>query len=96
MSTAVAISGSPSPRSKSRRLLSLAAIPIATGAGPAHALVVDHALRPLLASVGALVAATGVYGVDAQFTPDGVDAALSARVDRAVAEVQELLSHVTR
>ena len=119
MSTAVAISGSPSPRSKSRRLLSLAVdrlardgirsqvvelanLPRTTcSAGrercrPTGPLVVDHALRPLLASVGALVAATGVYGVDAQFTPDGVDAALSARVDRAVAEAQELLSHVTR
>src|SRR5262249_4287654 len=67
------------------------AIPIATGGGPAHALVIDHALRPLLASVGALVVSTGVYGIDAQFNQDGPDAALLARVDRAVAEAQEVL-----
>jgi FMN reductase len=72
------------------------AIPIATGGGPAHALVIDHALRPLLASVGALVVSTGVYGIDAQFNQDGPDAALAARVDRAVAEAQEVLIHVTR
>ena len=72
------------------------AIPIATGGGPAHALVIDYALRPLLASVGALVVSTGVYGIDAQFTENGPDAALAARVDRAVAEAQEVLSHVTR
>jgi FMN reductase len=72
------------------------AIPIATGGGPAHALVIDHALRPLLASVGALVVSTGIYGIDAQFTDSGPDAALAARVDRAVSEAQEVLSHVTR
>jgi FMN reductase len=72
------------------------AIAVATGAGPAHALVIDHALRPLLASVGALVVATGVYGIDAQFTDEGPDAALAARIERAVAEAQEALSHVTR
>jgi FMN reductase len=72
------------------------AIPIATGGGPAHALVLDHALRPLLASVGALVVSTGVYGIDAQFNQDGPDAALTERVDRAVAEAQEVLTHVTR
>src|SRR6266852_1938882 len=43
------------------------AIAIATGGGPSHLLAVDHGLRPLLASVGALVVATGIYGTDAQF-----------------------------
>jgi FMN reductase len=70
------------------------AIAVATGAGPAHALVVDHALRPLLASVGALVVATGIYGTDGQFGPDGPDAALLARVDRAVSEALEVTGHV--
>jgi FMN reductase len=72
------------------------AVPVATGASQAHALVIDHALRPLLASVGALVVSTGVYGIDAQFNPDGPDAALAARVHAAVAEAQELLIHVSR
>jgi FMN reductase len=69
------------------------AIPIATGGSPAHSLVVDHALRPLLASVGALVVATGIYGTDAQFGADGPDAALLAAVDRAVTEAQEVMAH---
>ena len=72
------------------------AVPIATGAGQAHALVIDHALRPLLASVGALVISTGVYGIDVQFNQDGPDAALVARVHAALSEAQELLTHVTR
>jgi FMN reductase len=62
------------------------AIVVATGAGPGHQLVIDHALRPLLASVGALVVSTGVYGTDAQFGADGPDPTLLARLERAVAE----------
>jgi FMN reductase len=69
------------------------AIPIATGASLAHSLVIDHALRPLLASVGALVVPTGIYGTDAQFSADGPDAALLAAVDRAVTEAQEVIAH---
>jgi FMN reductase len=70
------------------------AIAVATGAGPAHALVVDHALRPLLASVGALVVPTGIYGTDSQFGPDGPDSPLLAHVDRAVSEALEVTGHV--
>jgi FMN reductase len=62
------------------------AIPIATGGGPAHQLVIDHALRPLLASVGAQVVATGIYATDSQFGADGVQEAVTQRIDRAVAE----------
>ena len=69
------------------------AIAIATGAGPAHSLVIDHALRPLLASVGALVVSTGIYGTDAQFSADGPADALTARVDRAVDEAKEVMIH---
>ena len=42
---------------------------VATGAGSAHALVLDHALRPLVASLGGLSAANGLYVTDGQF-PD--------------------------
>jgi FMN reductase len=70
------------------------AIAVATGAGSAHALVVDHGLRPLLASVGALTVATGVYGTDDQLGPDGPAPALLARVDRAVADALEVIGHV--
>ena len=72
------------------------AIAVATGAGPAHGLVVDHALRPLLASVGALVVPAGIYGTDGQFGPDGPDPALLAGVDRAVSEALEVIGHVAR
>src|SRR5438552_12593503 len=43
------------------------AVAIATGASLGHLLAVDHGLRPLLTSVGALPVATAVYGTDAQF-----------------------------
>ena len=62
------------------------AIPIATGAGPSHLLAVDHGLRPLLASVGALVTATAIYGTDAQFKNGAPDFALVERIDRAAQE----------
>jgi FMN reductase len=62
------------------------AIPIATAGGPAHQLVIDHALRPLLASVGAQVVPTGIYATDAQFGADGPQGAVLQRVDRAVGE----------
>ncbi len=65
------------------------AIPIATGGGP------DHGLRPLLASVGALVVATGVYGTDAQFRNGAPDTALAERVERATLEAASLASGVT-
>jgi FMN reductase len=70
------------------------AVPIATGAAPPHALVIDHGLRPLLASVGAVVVSAGVYATDAQFGPDGPDASVLARIDRAVTEAQEVIGHV--
>jgi FMN reductase len=62
------------------------AVTIATGAAPAHLMAVDHGLRPLLASVGAQVVPTGVYGTDAQFKDGAPDAVLLERVERAVAE----------
>ena len=71
------------------------AIPIATGAGPAHLLAVDHGLRPLLASVGALVVATGVYGTDAQFKNGAPEPALVERIERAALEAASLAAEVT-
>jgi FMN reductase len=70
-----------------------AAVLIATGGSPAHSLVIDHALRPLVASVGGLSVATSIYGTDAQFSADGPAAALLAGVDRAVREAQEVMAH---
>ena len=71
------------------------AIPIATGGGPSHLLAVDHGLRPLLASVGALVVATGVYGTDAQFRAGVPEPALVEHIERAALEAVSLASGVT-
>lgn len=72
------------------------AIPIATGGGPAHQLVIDHALRPLLASVGAQVVATGIYATDVQFGADGPQEIVTQRIDRAVAEALGTAGFVTQ
>ena len=66
------------------------AIAIATGATPAHFLAVDHGLRPLLGSVGAVVVPTSVYGVDSQFRDGAPDIVLLEQVERAVAEAAAL------
>jgi len=71
------------------------AIAIATGGGPGHLLAVDHGLRPLLASVGALVVATGVYGIDAQFRAGVAEPALVERIERAALEAASLAAGVT-
>jgi len=71
------------------------AIPIATGGGPAHLLAVDHGLRPLLASVGALVVSSGVYGTDAQFRAGVPDAELVEQIERAALEAASLAAGVT-
>lgn len=66
------------------------AIPIATGGGPAHALCIDHGLRPLLASVGAVVVAAGIYGTDAEFAELVPNAKLLGRVRAAADEALAL------
>jgi FMN reductase len=66
------------------------AIPIATGGGPAHALCVDHGLRPLLASIGAVVVAAGIYGTDAEFADGVPNASLAGRVRMAADEALAL------
>ena len=71
------------------------AIAIATGGGPGHLLAVDHGLRPLLASVGALVVSTGVYGTDAQFRGGVPEPALIERIERAALEAASLAAGVT-
>jgi FMN reductase len=71
-------------------LASAVAVPIATGGAPGHQLVLDHALRPLFASLGATVVPSGIYGIDAQFASGSPDAVLLDRIDRAVAEALAL------
>jgi FMN reductase len=69
-----------------RALVGKVGLSIATGGAPGHQLVLDHGLRPLFASVGAVVVPTGVYAVDGEFD-DGVPRpGVLERIERAVAE----------
>ena len=67
-------------------LVGKTAIPIATGGSPAHQLVIDHGLRPLFASVGAVTTPTGVYGTDSAFENGVPQQSLVARIHTAVSE----------
>lgn len=71
------------------------AIPIATGGGPGHFLAIDHGLRPLLASLGALVTAGGIYATDSQFTNGAPQSDLATRIERAVLAAASLTPGVT-
>jgi FMN reductase len=75
-------------------LVDKTAIPIATGGSPAHQLVIDHGLRPLFASVGAITTPTGVYGTDASFDDGIPHPSLIARIDVAVAEAITLSERI--
>jgi FMN reductase len=70
------------------------AIAIATGGAPAHQLVIDHGLRPLFASVGALTVPTGIYGTDASFEQGAPQQSLLDRIARAVDEAIALADRV--
>jgi NAD(P)H-dependent FMN reductase len=61
---------------------------IATAAVAHHALAVDHALRPLVASLGGLSAARAIYATDETF-PSAV--AVPDEVGRAVKELADEL-----
>jgi FMN reductase len=65
------------------------AVSILTGGGPAHQLALEHGLRPLFASLGAVVAG-GVYAWDGQFRPNPEPAVL-ARLERVVDDAVALL-----
>ena len=54
----------------------------ATGGTERHSLVIEHALRPLFAYLGALTVPTGVYAATADFGGEG-SAALADRIGRA-------------
>lgn len=70
------------------------AVALATGGSPAHQLVIDHGLRPLFASVGAVTTPTGVYGTDALFNDGVPHPSLIARIDIAVAEAITLSERI--
>ena len=75
-------------------LVGKTAIPIATGGSPSHQLVIDHGLRPLFASVGALTTATGVYGTDSAFENGVPHESLIARLDAAISEAITLSERI--
>ena len=75
-------------------LVGKTAIGIATGGSSAHQLVIDHGLRPLFASVGAVTTPTGVYGTDSAFENGVPHESLIARLDAAVAEAITLSERI--
>ena len=74
----------------------LAGIPTllgATGGTVRHSMVVDTALRPLFAYLGAVVAPTGVFAATQDW---GHDTALQSRIDRAGGELARLVVQMPR
>jgi len=63
---------------------------ISTGAVAQHALAIDHALRPLVASLGGLSAARSIYATDETY-PGGGDAAVPEALAVQVRELAEEL-----
>ncbi|MGH7459893.1 MAG: NAD(P)H-dependent oxidoreductase [Longimicrobiales bacterium] len=66
------------------------AVLVATGGAPGHQLVLDHALRPLVASLNGLSAPAGVFAIDSQFSPEGPTAALCERLESALLQAIRL------
>lgn len=65
-------------------------VPIVTGHAAAHALSLDHGMRPLFASLGATVVASGVYATSAQFQDGKPQPELLQAVERAAREALAL------
>lgn len=71
-------------------LIGKVGVPLVTGHAAAHSLSVDHGMRPLFASLGAMVVAGGVYATSDQFQNGKPGATLLEAVDRAVREALAL------
>jgi FMN reductase len=76
-------------------LIGKVGVPLVTGHAAAHSLAVDHGMRPLFASLGAIVVAGGVYATSSQFDDGKPGAALLEAVDRAVREALALAGALT-
>ena len=77
-------------------LAGVVGVPVVTGAGPEHALAVDHGLRPLFASLGARTIAAAIYATDAQFPNGSPEPALLTAVERAAREAWSIAGTITR
>lgn len=62
----------------------------ATGGTARHSLVVEHAMRPLMAYLQAVPVPTGIFASPHDWSAEG-EGALTSRVDRAVGELFSLL-----
>ncbi|WP_201842747.1 FMN reductase [Microvirga zambiensis] len=75
-----------------RALIGKPVLLTATGGGPRHALVVEHALRPLFGFFEALTVPTAVYASDADFVDGQLnDADVLVRVSTAAQQLTGLL-----
>jgi FMN reductase len=64
----------------------------ATGGSQRHSLALEHAIRPLFSYLHAFVVPTSVYAASADWGSVESGSALGARIDRAGAELTELIS----
>ena len=64
----------------------------ATGGTDRHQMVLDHAMRPLFSYLRTRMTATGVFAGPQDWGTDDGGSPLSVRVDRAAAELVQLLS----
>ncbi len=63
----------------------------ATAGTPRHALMLDHAMRPLFTYLRAVVVPTGVFAATEDFSGQGEGGGLTARITRAAAELASLV-----
>jgi FMN reductase len=76
-----------------RALVGKPVVLTATGGGPRHALVVEHALRPLFGFFEALTVPTAVYASDADFVDGQLsEAGVLARVSTAAQQLAGLIA----
>lgn len=68
---------------------------IATGASPAHALAVDHGLRPLVASLAGVSAARAIYATDPELGEYPKGPLPDALMEQVSAMAHELLTVAT-
>jgi FMN reductase len=69
----------------------------ATAGTARHSLALDHALRPLFSYLGALISPTAVFAASEDWGNDhSIDGGLAARIDRAAAELAQLVGERAR